>query len=269
MHQPHLRSPLSALASAVVASGAHGATADISATYCTGDADVCRYYPDARVTIGYRADPGELNFVDVIYDGTVKFRDAGAVIAAKKGCSRISDHDATCPRSVGGGTGVAVLTKDGDDRVNLGVDASAYLGPGNDTGAGSPGLDEISGEDGRDVISGAGGDDSVEGGGSNDALDGGAGNDILKGDAGLDALVGATGRDRLNGGAGNDRLIGGPGRDRLLGGAGRDMIDAGPANDVVFARDGRRDRVRCGGGHDRAIADRFDVVRGCEQRAAR
>ena len=79
--------------------------------------------------------------------------------------------------------------------------------------------------------------------------------DDLRGRGGRDRLRGRGGRDCLRGGAGADRLNGGPHADRLAGGAGRDRLNA---------RDGKRDRVRCGPGRDRARVDRRDNVVGCE-----
>ena len=44
----------------------------------------------------------------------------------------------------------------------------------------------------------------------------------------------------------------------------RERIVGTPADDTIYARDRRRDRVLCGGGADRVIADRIDIVSGCE-----
>ena len=89
-----------------------------------------------------------------------------------------------------------------------------------------------------------------------DRLVGTAGADTLYGLGGADTILGLAGNDLLDGGAGNDTLIGGPGRDTLFGRSG---------NDVLSVRDGRRDRVSCGPGRDRVIADRLDIVgRDCE-----
>ena len=90
-----------------------------------------------------------------------------------------------------------------------------------------------------------------------DRLVGTRGPDTLRGLGGGDTIIGLTGNDVLDGGSGNDTLVGGPGRDVLIGGTG---------NDVLSARDGQPDRIRCGPGRDRVIADRFDVVaRDCER----
>jgi hypothetical protein len=90
-----------------------------------------------------------------------------------------------------------------------------------------------------------------------DRLVGTPGPDTLRGFGGDDTILGLAGNDVLDGGSGNDTLVGGPGRDVLIG---------GPGDDVLLARDGQRDRIRCGPGRDRVIADRIDVVaRDCER----
>jgi hypothetical protein len=98
--------------------------------------------------------------------------------------------------------------------------------------------------------------------GGADRLAGAGGNDTLRGFGGNDRLDGGAGRDLLDGGLGNDTLICGAGNgDRAFGGAG---------TDVVSCRDTRptranRDVVDCGAGRDKAIVDRFDIVRNCER----
>jgi Ca2+-binding RTX toxin-like protein len=77
--------------------------------------------------------------------------------------------------------------------------------------------------------------------------------------------VGRAGDDVLRGRSGDDRLRGGRGADLLDGGPGLDLADAGAGDDVVRARDGRPDRVVCGPGRDRVVADRTDrLAPGCE-----
>lgn len=135
--------------------------------------------------------------------------------------------------------------------------------------------DTLTGTSPGDAISGRAGADKLAGGDGDDCLDGGSGSDALRGDGGNDALVGGFGNDVLNGGAGNDDLSGDPGRDRLSGAAGNDRLDGGLGNDVLSGGDGDdllssrgagRDRVICGPGLDRVIADRRDrVSRDCER----
>jgi Ca2+-binding RTX toxin-like protein len=110
-----------------------------------------------------------------------------------------------------------------------------------------------------------------------DRLVGTPGADRLVGGRGDDTLLGRGGDDTLLGGAGRDALAGGRGDDTLSGGAGPDVIDAaqrgrevdvvagGGGNDVIRARDGAVDRITCGSGRDRVVADRRDRVAGdCE-----
>jgi Ca2+-binding RTX toxin-like protein len=94
------------------------------------------------------------------------------------------------------------------------------------------------------------------------------------GEQDLDALaVAATATDRAVGrqevARGDDDLGGGRGDDVLVGGAGRDLLAAGAGRDLIRARDGRRDRIRCGAGFDRVRADRRDRVAGDCERVSR
>ena len=115
-------------------------------------------------------------------------------------------------------------------------------------------------------------------------------NDILLALAGNDNLLGGPGKDIVNGGdenrlsggdknmvggSGNDSVIGGRGSDNVLGEEGKDLVADGPdrefatdnvsggdGNDVVAAvnRPAFVDIVSCGGGFDRVIVDRKDVL---------
>ncbi len=196
------------------------------------------------------------------------------------------------------GTGSDVIDAlAGDDCVDLGPGADrGQGGPGDDLVVGGQGDDRSSGSSGNDRMLGDGGDDRLNGGRGNDrlfgqtgddGLFGGLGNDVLVGQSGKDRIVGSRGRDRLNGGRGNDRLLGesspdrisagsgkdrvrggsgndvirgDSGNDRLIGDTGRDRIFGGLGNDLILAVDGQRDRIRCGVGFDRVVADRIDRV---------
>jgi len=81
--------------------------------------------------------------------------------------------------------------------------------------------------------------------------------DTIYARGGNDTVYARGGRDTVYGGRGSDLVVGGGGRDRLHGGRGPDLI---------YARDGRRDRVHCGSGNDRASVDAVDDVAGCEHR---
>ena len=53
----------------------------------------------------------------------------------------------------------------------------------------------------------------------------------------------------------------------MSGGGAPDSIDTGAGDDTIRARDGRRDRVRCGAGTDSVAADPIDLLSGCETSA--
>ena len=50
------------------------------------------------------------------------------------------------------------------------------------------------------------------------------------------------------------------GNDRVEPRGNADVVVAGDGNDLVLVRGGGRDRVQCGRGRDRVVADRTDVV---------
>jgi hypothetical protein len=90
-----------------------------------------------------------------------------------------------------------------------------------------------------------------------------SGDDVLRGTAGDDVICGRGGNDRLVGLGGDDLLLGGRGRDTLRGGPGDDELVGGRGKDVLDGRDAPRfeDRLRCGDGRDRAVADVRDWVK--------
>lgn len=110
---------------------------------------------------------------------------------------------------------------------------------------------QLRGDSGRDDLAGTA---------RADVLRGYAGHDRLSGRGGRDLLYGGSGRDRLHGGSGKDTLRGGANGDRLVGGSGRDVLRGGSGPDAIRARDGRRDRIACGPGRDRATLDEHDLI---------
>lgn len=153
--------------------------------------------------------------------------------------------------------------------------------------SGTAGNDVLVGTSRADVICGLGGHDRISGRGGNDVLRGGPGNDVLDGGDGADRLYGGTGADRMSGGAGadwirgragndtgsggpgNDTVFGGAGSDLLVGGAGTDQLIGGSEDDVLDDVDAATtvDRLECGlGSHDRARANRADLLFSCESR---
>ena len=87
----------------------------------------------------------------------------------------------------------------------------------------------------------------------------------IDGTARADRLVGSSASERIRGLRGNDYVAGRGGNDCLSGGVGRDRLDGGPGGDSINSRDGVRDVVRCGKGHDTVHADRRDRLVGCER----
>lgn len=86
-------------------------------------------------------------------------------------------------------------------------------------------------------------------------LEGRRGNDDLRGGRAPEHLRGGGGNDIVRGRRGRDTITGGRGRDRLIGGRGSDRLAGGGGNDLLFARDGRRDRLDGGDGLDIARID--------------
>jgi Ca2+-binding RTX toxin-like protein len=131
---------------------------------------------------------------------------------------------------------------------------------------GGPGDDYMYMAAGPDIALGGDGDDVVKMGDGDDVAAGGPGADQIYGDRGDDLLAGEDDGDALVGDEGSDRLLGGPGDDRLVAGVIADRVPSDP----FLAKgqfDGWRDRVACGTGSDRALANPWDVVVGCERTA--
>ena len=137
------------------------------------------------------------------------------------------------------------------------------------------------GTNGPDTLRGTNQDDNLLGKGGNDILFGLGGRDNLLGGPGKDIVLGGNERSlsggdkNLVGGSGNDVVIGGLGSDNILGQEGNDLVADGPdrefATDRLSAGDGNdvvavvnrpafEDIVTCGGGYDRVLADRKDVL---------
>ena len=138
---------------------------------------------------------------------------------------------------------------------------------GNDNGCciavfqGTPAADLLLGTRRSDRILGLGGPDRLLGLAGNDLVEGGIGGDTLLGGSNADRLLGATGADLLDGGDGFDTLEGGPGPDRLRDSQGPTAAVGGAGDDTIDVRDGDGDdRVSCGAGTDRVMADRRDRV---------
>ncbi len=113
------------------------------------------------------------------------------------------------------------------------------------------------GTEGPDTLRGTNGADQLVGKGGNDVLLALAGNDTLLGGPGKDILYGGS---RAEPSGGNKTLVGGDGNDTLLGALGSDIMVGGDGNDVIDVLGAGKDVVTCGGGFDRVLADRADLV---------
>jgi Ca2+-binding RTX toxin-like protein len=136
---------------------------------------------------------------------------------------------------------------------------------------GTEGPDTLRGTNGNDNLIGKGGNDRLFALDGRDNLLGGPGKDLV----GTDPRVWRRGDKNLQGGPGNDIVFGARGSDNVLGDAGNDFLIDGPTResslDKVSGGDGddvllvenvpaTKDIATCGGGFDRVLADRKDLV---------
>jgi Ca2+-binding RTX toxin-like protein len=136
---------------------------------------------------------------------------------------------------------------------------------------GTDGPDTLRGTNGNDNLIGKGGNDRLFALDGRDNLLGGPGKDLvgtdptvwrrgdknLQGGPGNDIVFGARGSDNVLGDEGNDWLIDGPTRESSL-----DKVSSGDGNDVLLVENvpATKDIATCGGGFDRILADRKDLV---------
>jgi Ca2+-binding RTX toxin-like protein len=136
---------------------------------------------------------------------------------------------------------------------------------------GTDGPDTLRGTNGNDNLIGKGGNDRLFALDGRDNLLGGPGKDLvgtdptvwrrgdknLQGGPGNDIVFGARGSDNVLGDEGNDWLIDGPTRESSL-----DKVSGGDGNDVLLVENvpATKDIATCGGGFDRVLADRKDLV---------
>jgi hemolysin type calcium-binding protein len=182
--------------------------------YCQSG-DECRYFPNPRLDVTFRAARGERNELSLFASREpivgVQIVDFGAAVTPGPYCQRGDvDGEAFCGPPAPEGITLTAYTGDRTDDVQVEI-GTAHLGPGNDVGTG-------------------------------DSLYGGPGRDTLTGYLTASFLFGGPGADRLNGGGGKDRLDAGPGDDSVHAADGRrDEVRCGPGRDV--ARVDARDRV--------------------------
>jgi Ca2+-binding RTX toxin-like protein len=167
---------------------------------------------------------------------------------------------------VASGVALAVnkIGTNGPDTLKGTNAADKLLGKGaNDVLFSLAGRDNLLGEEGKDWVLGGNdqrafaGDKNLLGGPGNDGVLGGKDSDNVTGNSGNDVVNGDPSPDNILGGEGNDYLLDGERRggatDTLIGGEGNDVLD-------LINKPANRDVVTCGGGFDRVLADRADVV---------
>ena len=94
--------------------------------------------------------------------------------------------------------------------------------------------------------------------------------DNLWGGESDDEIRGLGGKDDIGGGDGNDVIYGGDGDDmELFDGKGADVIYGGDGNDFIDSLpDDQSDKLYCGKGKDRYVAEKIDYVdSSCEKTA--
>jgi Ca2+-binding RTX toxin-like protein len=137
---------------------------------------------------------------------------------------------------------------------------------GPDTLTGTNKGDDLLGEGGNDDLYGLGGTDNLLGGPGKDFVFSGkrehfrqsGGNKILQGGSGNDYVHGGLGSDYVAGQEGNDFL-----GDSIFRESSIDTLSGGDGNDVILVHNkpaAKKDRVLCGNGRDRVLADRADVI---------
>ena len=163
-----------------------------------------------------------------------------------------------------GGSGADKLTFDAHPGgMSISIDGVANDGvPGEGDNVGSD-IEAIDGTAGNDSFTGSAGPDGFSGGFGNDEIHGGGGPDQLYGGGGDDKIYGDAGDDKLEGANGSDVVDGGPGIDQIYGDIGSCSFSCSSDADTLFAADGEKDAVDCGGGADTAHVDQLDVVAFC------
>ena len=185
-------------------------------------------------------------------DDDLGYRSVNTVGEADAGADQVRGGPGTDRLRLDGHPGGMVIRLDGQandgmpgEGDNIGSDIESILG--------TPAGDVFAGSAGADGFDGGGGGDEIHGAGGNDDLAGGGGNDRVFGDAGDDVVEGTYDTDTVDGG---------PGMDRIYGDIAGCSVFCSPDVDQLFARDGQRDIVNCGG-PGTAQVDQLDLVGRC------
>jgi hypothetical protein len=92
----------------------------------------------------------------------------------------------------------------------------------------------------------------------------------LVGGDGDDEIRALGGSDDIEHGSGDDVIYAGPGNDFVFPAEGKDVMYGGDGNDKLYSNDtdGKRDKLYCGAGRDKYLADKNDYVdSSCETNA--
>lgn len=163
-----------------------------------------------------------------------------------------------------GGPGADKLWLDGHPAgMAISIDGQANDGSSGEGDNVGSDIETIAGTVHNDVFVGSAGPDNFEGNGGNDDIHGAGGNDDLYGGSDDDKVFGDAGDDKVQGASGSDSVDGGPGLDQIYGDIASCSLFCTFDADQLFARDGERDSVDCGGGADTAQVDQLDVVAFC------
>jgi|SRR5215212_605518 hypothetical protein len=134
---------------------------------------------------------------------------------------------------------------------------------------GTAGKDDIYDSKGSDEIHGHGGYDLLMSGTQiKDDPNAGSGDDVIYGEGGPDDVWIWDGVSRGRP-VGPDEFYGGPGEDWVISYAGENTISGGPGNDRIWAANGARDVIDCGGGNDTVEYNQgVDKIGGCERKTS-
>ena len=176
----------------------------------------------------------------------------------------VSHDDDQGADNVRGGDGADRLTlEDHAGGMTINLDGQANDGSAGEGDNIASDIEQIDGTDGNDVFIGSPGTDKLYGGSGNDDMHGAGGDDDVYGGSGDDRVYGDAGNDQVAGATGSDVVDGGPGVDQLSGDIASCTFSCSFDPDQLFARDGERDTVDCGGGADEAHVDGLDIVAFC------
>jgi hypothetical protein len=163
-----------------------------------------------------------------------------------------------------GGDGADVLVLESHaGGMNITLDGQANDGSPGENDNVAADFEHIDGTGSGDVFTGSAGPNQFSGGSGDDQINGGGGDDNLSGDGGDDRVFGEAGNDKVEGTNGADIVDGGPGMDQIYGDIANCSVFCNLDADQLFARDGERDVVDCGGGADQAQVDSLDIVAFC------